>query len=91
MGALVGIVAATGTAVVGQATGGLGSMAILGGGKLLKVSQRGVTWTIHYSKRGGQRTKVGCEGGIHAGMGLAATCGVDGMATLGGSRMSTLG
>jgi hypothetical protein len=40
---------------------------------------------------GDQMAEAGCEGGIHAGMGVRATCGVSGMATLGSSGLSTLG
>jgi hypothetical protein len=68
----VGRVAATSIAGVGWETGGMGSTTTLEDDTLSKVSQCGVTWTIHYSERNGWGAKAGREGGIHAVVGVTA-------------------
>jgi hypothetical protein len=58
---------------------------------LVKASQHGVTWIGRISVRGDWMAEAGCEGGIHAGVGVRATHGVSEMTTHGSSGVSTLG
>ncbi len=96
MGTLVGRVVGDGPAVGGSAAGEhtpgqIDSMATLGGGSLVNASQHGVTWMGWSLAHSGQMVEAGREGGIHIGVGVRATCGISGMATLVSSGMSTLG